>query len=144
VCTPLSTLHLLDVFLFIGEIGSLLVRGIFSFLVGLCDCLAAWSCCCQVPWAQRPNRTSYDFRSMGTNVGRGGVLASYTTKDGRAARQQVKDAKKKEAEMKKEDARVQKEEERKQKEKWAAEKKQADDKAKSAAAEAKKAVKAKK
>jgi hypothetical protein len=41
-----------NVFLAIGEIGSILVRGIFGLLIGLCDVLAALSCCCRVPWSE--------------------------------------------------------------------------------------------
>ncbi|CAD6884249.1 unnamed protein product [Tilletia controversa] len=44
----------------IGEIASVLVRGIFTIIVGLCDVLAAISCCCRRPWSRRPSRGPYD------------------------------------------------------------------------------------
>lgn len=46
-----------NVCLAIGEIGAVLVRGVFGILIGLLDLLAALSCCWRVPWSQRPTRT---------------------------------------------------------------------------------------
>ncbi|PWO01066.1 hypothetical protein FA09DRAFT_335706 [Tilletiopsis washingtonensis] len=87
-----------NVFLAIGEIGSILVRGIFGLLIGLCDVLAALSCCCRVPWSERPDRTSYTYHTAASNVGGRQVFASLTPA-GRAARKQQKAAAKKEHEL---------------------------------------------
>ncbi|KAL9935211.1 hypothetical protein V8E36_005559 [Tilletia maclaganii] len=59
----------------IGEIASVLVRGIFTIVVGLCDVLAAVSCCCRRPWSDRPSRGQYDgqYQTM-LNVGGEQVL----------------------------------------------------------------------
>lgn len=93
-----------DVFLAVGEIGSLLVRGIFGLLVGCCDLLAAVSCCCTVPYSERPDRTSYTVTSLNHNVGRGGFYQSYFTETGRVQRTQEKLAKKKEHDLRTEQA----------------------------------------
>ncbi|KAK0561068.1 hypothetical protein OC844_003415 [Tilletia horrida] len=53
-----STLEMLC--LAVGEIASVLVRGIFTILVGLCDVAAALSCCYRRPWSRRPARGAYD------------------------------------------------------------------------------------
>ncbi|KAE8219693.1 hypothetical protein CF319_g6658 [Tilletia indica] len=44
----------------IGEIASVLVRGVITVIVGLCDVLAALSCCYRRPWSRRPSRGPYD------------------------------------------------------------------------------------
>ncbi|KDN47342.1 hypothetical protein K437DRAFT_255884 [Tilletiaria anomala UBC 951] len=84
----------------IGEIGSILIRGLFAILVGLCDILAAISCCCTVPWSQRPDRTGFSADTLSADVGRGGVFASFCTSQGRVRRQEQKLAKKKEQDLK--------------------------------------------
>ncbi|CAO1617200.1 unnamed protein product [Parajaminaea phylloscopi] len=105
-----------NVFLALGEIGSILVRGIFTLLVGLCDVLAAASCCWRVPYDERPDRNTYVFSAAsaggGNNnvnalalpptspaAGRIGVLRSWFTKDGREARKQERDARKRAREL---------------------------------------------
>ena len=66
--------------------------------------LAAVSCCCTVPYSQRPDRTSYTVTSMGHNVGRGGFYQSFFTESGRVQRTQEKLAKKKEHDLRAEQA----------------------------------------
>ncbi|CEH19386.1 hypothetical protein CBOM_06714 [Ceraceosorus bombacis] len=133
VCSCFSTVFLWtgelleNLALAIGEISSILIRGIFSLLIGLCDVLAAISCCCRVPYSERPGRSGYTYdtvlladsppflrgapaavsvpaASSGT-----GVLRSVFTKQGRqhrkdarAAKAQNEAARKKEAAIKKE------------------------------------------
>ncbi|KAK0555793.1 hypothetical protein OC846_000363 [Tilletia horrida] len=59
----------------VGEIASVLVRGVFTIIVGLCDVLAALMCCCRRPWHDRPSRYPYDgeYTTM-LNVGGQQVL----------------------------------------------------------------------
>lgn len=51
-------------FLAVGEVGAILIRGLFSLIVGLCDILAACACCCQVPFSERPDRNGYTYTTM--------------------------------------------------------------------------------
>ncbi|PWN35163.1 uncharacterized protein FA14DRAFT_160432 [Meira miltonrushii] len=70
VCSCFASTFLLigeifsTVFLAVGEVGAMLVRGLFSLLVGLCDVLAACMCCCQVPFSERPDRNGYTYNTM--------------------------------------------------------------------------------
>lgn len=52
----------------IGEIGALLVRGIFALIVGICDVTAASMCCCRVPFSDRPDRDGYTYSTVRTPV----------------------------------------------------------------------------
>ena len=103
-----------NLFLALGEIGAVLTRGIIGIIVGLCDVLAATSCCCRVPWSDRPDRSTYTFAATQTTnavvtesplatIGGKHVLASVFTKEGREQRQEIKAAKKKAAELKAEE-----------------------------------------
>lgn len=56
-------------FLAVGEVGAILVRGLFSLIVGLCDVLAACACCCQVPFAERPDRAGYTYTTLALRSG---------------------------------------------------------------------------
>ena len=53
-------------FLAVGEVGSLLARGLFGLIVGICDVLAACMCCCQVPFSERPDRNGYTYTTLAT------------------------------------------------------------------------------
>ncbi|UZJ56982.1 hypothetical protein CBS101457_006302 [Exobasidium rhododendri] len=55
-------------FLALGEVGSLLVRGVFGLVVGICDILAACMCCCRVPFSDRPDRDGYTYTTLATNT----------------------------------------------------------------------------
>lgn len=52
------------VFLGIGEFGSIISRGLFGLIVGICDVLAACMCCCQVPFSDRPDRDGYTYSTL--------------------------------------------------------------------------------
>jgi hypothetical protein len=130
-----------NVFLAVGEISAVLVRALFGIVVSLCDLLAAISCCCRVPWSERPDRAYYSYSAPTTHaiattnpaalstIGGKQVLSSVFTKEGREQRKQIKTARKKEAELKAEqDASTRaakKDEEAKKKAAANAEKKQA-------------------
>ncbi|TKY86770.1 hypothetical protein EX895_004410 [Sporisorium graminicola] len=104
-----------NVFLAVGEIGAVLVRGIFGIVVSLCDLLAAISCCYRVPWSERPDRATYTFVATNnataavttsnalSDVGGKQVLSSVFTKQGREQRKQIKAAKHKLAAIKAEE-----------------------------------------
>ncbi|SNX83277.1 uncharacterized protein MEPE_01984 [Melanopsichium pennsylvanicum] len=94
-----------NVFLAIGEVGAVLVRGIIGIVVTLCDLLAAISCCYRVPWSERPDRSFYTYtvtntvpegaNTMLTQVGSKQVLSNLFTKEGREQRKQITEARKK-------------------------------------------------
>lgn len=48
----------------VGEVGAILVRGLFGLIVGICDVLAACMCCCRVPFAERPDRDGYTYSTL--------------------------------------------------------------------------------
>lgn len=48
----------------LGEFGSILCRGLFGVIVGICDVLAACMCCCQVPFSDRPDRDGYTYSTL--------------------------------------------------------------------------------
>ncbi|CAO1638707.1 unnamed protein product [Sympodiomycopsis kandeliae] len=73
-----------NLFLAIGEIGSILIRGIFSILVSLCDLLASVSCCWRVPYDERPDRQTYQFHNLAQPLSQ--PRKSLLTKEGRAQR----------------------------------------------------------
>jgi hypothetical protein len=52
----------------IGELGSILVHGIFGLIVGICDVLAACMCCCQVPFSDRPDRDGYTYSTVNNSI----------------------------------------------------------------------------
>lgn len=56
-------------FLAVGEVGAILVRGVFALLVGICDVLAACACCCQVPFSERPDRNGYTYTTLALREG---------------------------------------------------------------------------
>ncbi|EST07583.1 hypothetical protein PSEUBRA_002669 [Kalmanozyma brasiliensis GHG001] len=101
-----------NVFLALGEIGAVLVRGVFGIIVNLCDLLAAVSCCYRVPWSERPDRSFFSYstntaavvtnQSALASVGGKQVLSSVLTKEGRQLRKQIKAARKKEVALKQE------------------------------------------
>lgn len=103
-----------DVLLAIGEIGSVLVRVLFATFAGLCDVVAAVSCCWRVPYDERPDRNNYvssvtsgvenGFNDLylpptSPTVGRVGVLCRHFTQQGRYARKQEREARKKASEL---------------------------------------------
>ncbi|PWN47352.1 hypothetical protein IE53DRAFT_254542 [Violaceomyces palustris] len=88
-----------NLMLAIGEIGSVLVRGVFAIVVGLLDVLAAASCCYRVPWSERPDREFYTYSSLGREVGGRSVLKSTFSKQARKERRQIKEARAKEREL---------------------------------------------
>ena len=51
-------------FLAVGELGSVLSRGLFGLIVGICDVLAACMCCCRVPFEDRPDRDGYTYTTL--------------------------------------------------------------------------------
>lgn len=89
-----------NVFLAVGEIASVLVRGIFAILVGLCDILAAISCCWRVPFSQRPDRETYTYDTLNKRVGGRHGNRSLFTAQGRMEKKQEKENRKKEREFK--------------------------------------------
>lgn len=103
-----------NVFLALGEIGAVLVRGVIGVIVTLCDLLAATSCCYRVPWSERPDRSSFTYSTNTTAVvtnkgalaavGGKQVLSSLFTKEGREQRKQVKAVKKKARALKQEES----------------------------------------
>lgn len=81
----------------VGEVGAILIRGLFGLIVGLCDVLAACMCCCQVPFSERPDRGTYTYSSIHrSNVGSTQVLLGGFTKQGRRDRAVRKELRKKE------------------------------------------------
>lgn len=89
----------LDVFLALGEILSVLTRGIFSVLVGICDVLAAASCCWRVPYDQRPDRGTFVYSNAITkDVGGGKVLGKVVKSQEERARRREELLKKGEGE----------------------------------------------
>lgn len=102
-----------NVFLAVGEIGAVLVRGLIGLVVSLCDLLAAVSCCYRVPWSERPDRSFYTYTTQTTDlaitnttlasVGGKQVLSSVFTKEGREQRKENKAAKRKAALLKTEE-----------------------------------------
>ena len=89
-----------NVFLAVGEVSAVLVRLVFNLLVSLCDLFATISCCCRVPWSERPARGFDNHSSQFAAVGGRQVMAGIVTKEGRERRQQEKEAAKKEKELK--------------------------------------------
>lgn len=57
----------------IGEVASLLVRGVFGLVIAALDVLAACMCCCRVPFRDRPDRDGYTYASARTPV----VMSKY-------------------------------------------------------------------
>jgi hypothetical protein len=51
-------------FLGLGEVASMLTRGVFGLIVGICDVLAACMCCWQVPFSDRPDRDRYTYTTL--------------------------------------------------------------------------------
>lgn len=83
----------------VGEIASVLVRGIFAVLVGLCDILAAISCCWRVPFSQRPDRETYTYDTINKNVGGRHGTRNLFSAQARKARKQEKENAKREKEL---------------------------------------------
>lgn len=74
-----------------GEISSILVRGIFSILVSLCDVLASISCCWRVPYDERPDRQTYTFNTLAEPLE--SPRPSLLTRKGRELRKQQRQQK---------------------------------------------------
>ncbi|PWN25762.1 hypothetical protein BDZ90DRAFT_61982 [Jaminaea rosea] len=91
-----------NVFLLLGEILSVLTRGIFTLLVGICDILAAASCCCRVPYDQRPDRGTFVYSNAITkDVGGNKVLNKMVISQADRAKQREDKLKKTEAALEK-------------------------------------------
>lgn len=52
----------------VGQLSSVLVRGAFGLVVGICDVLAACMCCWQVPFSDRPDRDGYTYATLNADI----------------------------------------------------------------------------
>lgn len=85
---------LADLCLAIGEISSILVRGIFSVLVAICDVLASVACCWRVPYDERPDRQTYQYNLAAVGKPVSPQRPSVLTKAGRDQRAKERQEKK--------------------------------------------------